>query len=609
MSIFSRSLFFGAVGTLCFSAQANLTGYVKTPAGIGVEGITVAQVSTNYSASTDANGFFTIDSGISGLQSSATKAFSFGVSKNNLNISLSRSTKVDVSVFDLKGKKVETAFSGNLSKGSYEFSPFSSNIKEGVYFVHASAGGESKTFEMKNFGSTGISLKSKKTVLALESGASDSLSLSMEGTFIGKSAIYVTSGDVGTIFISRKTFSGVITKNGNTLSSLALSLSSSDGLFEELNAAYDEANSTYEATSAWHLYVSWRSWTASLSAVLGTGATTSATATISDYDQTATLSLTLSSGASSSSAYVSSSSSSVKSSSSVAEITMDDMESEPDSIKKLVEWVWDYRLASGMQDQVENYKNLIFYPIIANGGYLNYCVRWQSTIKLTQIYREKIANMLRRMINAWTDKLTNFEGWPYDTVYVNIVGWAVLNDSIIVDKQSNETVYTAYQETDETFPDISLPRCPDACARPLMYANPNYSSCPNYSSANDTHFDLSLWGTAGFGADYGGYAGAGGDWGQRVNDQVGVIDQLDAAFPQIAGHETGHGFGLPDYYEDYQIPDDNYSAITGTYTNYVGDWGHIPLMLMRAGSASTIQTADYWSLRMIWHHIKGNMGY
>lgn len=592
---------------LAISAQAAITGYVLLPSYSGVSGATVTLKSTGASAVTDASGAFSIDTSTEGI-AAASKISRSGT--GSVAISVATRSPVRVNVFDLKGKLVRTVLNAELARGMYEVSPFTGEEAEGVYAVRVTVGSSHKVFQMMRTGKSSARAVSKSHAVALKTlSTADSLSVTYGGDAAGSVAIWVDDGQVDNIVITHKVISGTITRNGNAISDIAVSAVSSDGLSLAPEAAFDDATSMYEATTPWTILNTSRAWTVYVS-VTASGAVTSASSSnIYDGTLAVTLPVTLAALSSSSSAKSSSSvqsSSSVASSSSVksssSQTTIDAM---PSDIAKFVNWVWDNRQASGKQDQIEDFKNLIFYPIIANGGYLNYCVRWQSATKLTQTYRDKMKAMLARQINAWTNYLKGFENWPYDTVYVNIVGWAVDSASIIENPRSGETVYTQYTETDgnSSFSQYLLPRCPDACARPLMYANPDYSSCPNYSSTNDTHFDMSLWGTTGFG-----YAGAGGDWGQRTSDE-NIIGSLDTDFPHIVGHETGHGFGLPDYYESYQIPNDNYDAITGTTTDYVGDWNIVPKMVMWAGASTVITDADAWSLRKTWHELKGNFGY
>ena len=322
------------------------------------------------------------------------------------------------------------------------------------------------------------------------------------------------------------------------------------------------------------------------------------------------ISLTITgSAAASSSSAPASSSSEVKSSSSspstASNYTIQDMYKEAEKTWKFVDWTWNNRLAAGKLDQIENYKNLIFHQIIEGKGSLNFCVRWQSNKTLSAANRKNTVVMLNSMINGWVKELAGFENWPYDKVTVKVVGWAADNASKFPDATSDEKIFTKYTESDGSNP--TLPRCPDACARPLHYAEKNY----NYSTCEiGERFDMSLWMTDGFNG------GAGGDWGQRGSTDA-FLSYVTSPnnFPHIPGHEAGHGFGLPDFYETYQIPDASYSNLPCSdygsceKSGYDGKWENLDPMVMWAGSATTITKPEAWLLRMVWHHIKGQFGY
>ncbi len=56
-----------------------------------------------------------------------------------------------------------------------------------------------------------------------------------------------------------------------------------------------------------------------------------------------------------------------------------------------------------------------------------------------------------------------------------------------------------------------------------------------------------LWLTSAF------QGGAGGDWGQRMSEDY-ILAIMDNDEVHILEHEMGHGFGLPDFYEDNDRP-------------------------------------------------------
>ena len=257
-------------------------------------------------------------------------------------------------------------------------------------------------------------------------------------------------------------------------------------------------------------------------------------------------------------------------------ITMDDL---PQDYKESMDWIWQNRI---LDEKSTERRNLIFDQIVAGKGTLNYVVRWQSYQTLTYEQRQKMETMLYNQINAWTKWLVDFEGWPYKEVKVNIVGWAVINDSIILDKHDDEIVYTTCS-TDSLHNDHSeipaeLPYAPTELSRADHFADSSYVYPEN-------SFDMYLWGTTGFNG------GAGGDWGQRISDSyiLSVLDQQDA---HIIEHEIGHGFGMTDFYEESKCP----------------TWPEGSTNIMVAGWANKVTDYDGWMLRYIWDKIKDEDG-
>ncbi|KAL5342076.1 hypothetical protein BJX70DRAFT_410822 [Aspergillus crustosus] len=204
--------------------------------------------------------------------------------------------------------------------------------------------------------------------------------------------------------------------------------------------------------------------------------------------------------------------------------------------------------------------------VIATGGKVNYCVRWESSETLTAATREQISAAASRSVNKWIAGLAGFDGWPYDTVEVNVVGYAVTDTSLLEGDTSGVDVYTT---TDSE----GAPECDPACGR-FFHQDGDYSACPG---GEERHYDQSLWLTDGF------EGGTGGDWGQRVGTDY-FLQNIKADNIHIYLHEIGHTFALDDFYD---------WTPTGV-TNFI----------MLAGSATEITEFDYWMLRDWWRNLK-----
>lgn len=248
----------------------------------------------------------------------------------------------------------------------------------------------------------------------------------------------------------------------------------------------------------------------------------------------------------------------------------------PSNLRSSIEWVYKNRM---VKEGSVSRRNTIFDQIYAGNGTLNYVVRWQSKEKLTLEARKKMESMISRQINNWAQYLVGYDGWPYDHITVKIVGWAVTDSSIIEDKQSDEIVYIdcSYDSLSEgsSIPS-QLPNAPSAISRFDHFEDSNYS----YPDGLDKRFDMYLWGTTGFNG------GAGGDWGQRMSEEY-ILSQLDSNEVHILEHEIGHGFGLPDFYEEADRPSGGFPTNT----------------IMWAGDSMSITSWDYWMLRYTWSQL------
>ncbi|RMI40096.1 hypothetical protein [Streptomyces triticirhizae] len=221
----------------------------------------------------------------------------------------------------------------------------------------------------------------------------------------------------------------------------------------------------------------------------------------------------------------------------------------------------------------ETYPDLLGFPnygwdhIMANGGTLQYCVRWESTTPVTAELRDQIHATLDQQVNRWIEALDGFDGFPYARVPVTVVGWAAADRSTL--RWDDDAVDLHIGDLDAA----GAPRCAPECDR-FHHQDGDYSQCPGGEAR---HFDQSLWLTDGFGG------GAGGDWGQRMGSEY-LIDALGQEDITILLHEIGHTLGLDDFY----------------------DWTPtgVDSFLMRAGSAQRITDFDAWMARDFWRHLK-----
>jgi hypothetical protein len=229
------------------------------------------------------------------------------------------------------------------------------------------------------------------------------------------------------------------------------------------------------------------------------------------------------------------------------------------------------------QHQEETYSNLYGFrnygwdQIFANGGSINYCVRWDSAAPVSAALRDRIHASLARQFKKWMDVMVGHNGWPYQNVPVKVVGWAVRDRSTLQWTDNSVDIYVNNIRE-------NAPQCSEPCGR-FFNQSGSYPNCPGGAAR---HYDMSLWLTAGMNG------GAGGDWGQRVGSEY-YVGALDADNIHILLHEIGHSFGLDDFYD-------------WTPTGVGG-------FLMKAGSAAQITEFDAWMFRDWWRHLKNRYGY
>ncbi|RCV50082.1 hypothetical protein [Marinitenerispora sediminis] len=242
----------------------------------------------------------------------------------------------------------------------------------------------------------------------------------------------------------------------------------------------------------------------------------------------------------------------------------------PANLVQPLDQVW--RHVESTYPDLYGFRNYGWDQIMANGGYINYCVRWESDTPVTAQTRDQIHAALTRQFTKWMDVMAGHNEWPYRQVPVNIVGWAVRDRSLLQWNDDSVDIYV------NNLDGGGAPQCAPACGR-FFNQNGDYSRCPGGAAR---HYDMSLWLTDGFGG------GAGGDWGQRMGREY-FVNARNSENIHIFLHEVGHSFGLDDFYD-------------WTPTGVGG-------FLMRAGSASQITEFDAWMFRDFWRHLKPRYGY
>jgi hypothetical protein len=270
----------------------------------------------------------------------------------------------------------------------------------------------------------------------------------------------------------------------------------------------------------------------------------------------------------------------------------------PQDYRTACDWIWKNRIETERSCEAWS---TIYDQIIAGNGTLQYILIWQSYEKITLAQRQKLSKMLEEAINKWNDCLVGYDDWPIDHVNVKVVGYAVLDESCILDRQPDEVVYTQTTSSwlhddmissgmgNSSVPNIQ-PAEPVDISRYVHWNDKNWS----YQGSYDNRYDMYLHGITGM-IDMGGY---GYHYGQILSDKS-VLGLIDGTTSQhILLHEMGHGFGFPDYYggegESDGFPPGGFPGGEGS--------------IMMAGSCGYINTFDKYFARYTWSKIKDEPG-
>ncbi len=277
-------------------------------------------------------------------------------------------------------------------------------------------------------------------------------------------------------------------------------------------------------------------------------------------------------------------------------ITLADM---PQEYEYAAKWIWENRITNedSTGSKAKRY-NSIFDQIIDGKGTINYVVKWQSYKTVTLQQRQQFEVMLSDSINAWAQWLSGYENWPYDHIDVNVVGWAVIDKSCLLDLQADEIVYTDTKYYDSQYDTSNgyeeIPNLEPYAPSELSRFDHFYDEYYEYPGGLDKRFDMYMWATQGFPS----IGGCGGDWGQRLSDDA-YLNMVDGSGIHVLEHEIGHGFGITDFYGGEGASD---GFPPGGFPSENGG------SLMMAGSSAEITDFDGWLLRYMWTQIKDESG-
>ncbi|KAF2666249.1 hypothetical protein BT63DRAFT_53752 [Microthyrium microscopicum] len=220
----------------------------------------------------------------------------------------------------------------------------------------------------------------------------------------------------------------------------------------------------------------------------------------------------------------------------------------------------------------KKYTNWAFQQIYANEGRLSFCVKWDSSKKITRNERSTLNKELAIQIQKWIDVLAGYDGWKYPKVRVRIKAWAAKEKANLVGLDAEAEKFTYHGSS-----------CDKACYR-YEHKDGHYTQCPEKKKG---HFDMILNLRDNL---HGG--GSGQDFGQTLGSSD-ILKELKSTDPDrmhIFLHEMGHSFGLDDFYNPENTNNKRKPDRSGSQSRF----------LMKAGSAVFITEYDAWMMRNMW---------
>lgn len=223
-------------------------------------------------------------------------------------------------------------------------------------------------------------------------------------------------------------------------------------------------------------------------------------------------------------------------------------------------------------------KDTKIHQMMANGGKMRYCARWDSSSPISAEERQQAAALMRKCDLQWTDKLTGWGCWPHSTIDVKIVMWVVRDASLLTGWNASEGSYVVGTPTNNDDTDMA---CPRDCKQEPTQAQK--ASC-----TGGQVYDEFLW-LDGDKTDYTGWGWVDGFYMSASHFMSAA--KKNANTETIVAHELGHSHTLMDFYEAGETP--------AGWTNFI----------MKSGTSSTVTETDGWMLRNVWRHLRSQWGY
>jgi uncharacterized repeat protein (TIGR02543 family) len=239
--------------------------------------------------------------------------------------------------------------------------------------------------------------------------------------------------------------------------------------------------------------------------------------------------------------------------------------------KEIFDWVKNTRNVCEpvMRNSGVSAGNLTFHQIFAGNGSLTWAVRWESDDEVTLQERRRIAAMLYEGTNEWLRPLMGYEDWPFGEIPVTVVGWAVQNANLIIDRQPNETIWvnSTHEAPFSGYTTGDIASAPKERSRFINQNAINGTAggahlykWPDDIGGLNGRFDKYLWLTKRKNEGQVGACGSaeGGDWGFRWGQcaagsggsgtNAANVQANNGTINGVMLHEIGHSFGFYDWY-------------------------------------------------------------
>ena len=143
----------------------DLSGIVFDANGNGLPGVTITIKDMGFSATSDAQGAWSISNGVSATKDIPTDRNSyFEIYGQYLQLNLIQAGQVQVDIIDLMGRQSKTLLKESIGNGQYNVNLAAANVSKGVWLVRVKTAGETHVLRWVNYDGNNHTSKLASTV-------------------------------------------------------------------------------------------------------------------------------------------------------------------------------------------------------------------------------------------------------------------------------------------------------------------------------------------------------------------------------------------------------------------------------------------------------------